>query len=286
MDWNDLKIMQKVVEQGSLNGAAKALNVNHSTVYRKVKNLEQYLGASLMTSSKKGYEITPEGEKIYQFTKVMAAQVEAIELNLGGKSPDLSGNIRITAPGFIATQTLPNALVGFQKQHPNISFEIIEAGQTLNLSKREADIAIRGTAAPPEHLIGRKISDVSWGIFCKAEHVEQYKGLSFEQLCEKKWVGLSLNVQNSAAKWQKKYVNESKFTMTFNSTSGLLSGCENGFGLAILPTNTVMGAGVAQIMAAPGIEEHGMWVLMPKELKASVKVYRCFQYLVSTMMAN
>lgn len=279
MDWNDLKYVLAVADHGSLNAAAKYLGVNHSTVYRRIQNLEDHLGVKLVLPSKQGYELSEEGELVLTHTKVMAAEADAIELKVGGQSLELSGRIRITAPGSIATDTLPPLLKEFQLQYPQIIFEILETSNQLDLTRREADIAIRGTAKPPEHLIGKMIGSAGWGIYARTDLANTLKGLSLEELKKQDWIGASSSITSFPARWMRKNIPQDKWKIITNSTAGALKACQAGLGITVLPGNSNDMAQITQLISLDEVEKHGLWILMPKELKNSAKVSTLYRFL-------
>jgi DNA-binding transcriptional LysR family regulator len=286
MDWNDLKYIIAIEEFGSLNAAANYLGVNHSTVYRRVQHLEKELGVSLVIASRQGYRLSEEGQQLLPYAKNMAIQADAIELKIGGKNPHLSGLIRITAPDTIATDSLPALMAKFQQQYPDIYFEVLEGSQELNLTRREADIALRGTAHPPEHLIGKKMEEVGWAIFAATEQAHRYKGKTFEQLCQQKWVAMNDGNASTAAIWLRKHVRQENITGSFNSITGCLGGCKGGMGLAYLPLNLdsmnskSRDGSVSVVYTPEQVNKHGFWILMPKELKNSAKVSTFYRFLI------
>ena len=279
MDWNDLKYIIAIAEFGSLNAAANQLNVNHSTVYRRVHNLQDQLGVSLVVASRQGYHLSQEGLQLLPFAKAMAAQADAIELEIGGKNPTLAGLIRITAPGSVANETLPPLLAKFRTLYPNISFDVLEASAEFNLNRREADIAIRGTAKPPEHLIGRKISTVGWGIYIANDLLAHYQSMSFDELKQQSWVGLSDSIQSTPAKWLRQQIKTEQFSAFFNSTIGCFNGCQSGLGLALLPNNIKETSGITKLCNQEFEDKHSLWILMPKELKTSAKISTFYRFL-------
>ena len=155
MDWNAIKLFLAIVDQGSLAGAAKNLDINHSTAYRRLNNFEKAVGSRLFERMSHGYELTATGEAMLEQAKQAAASFADLERTIIGQDHQPRGLVKITAPNSIAYRYLPRYLASFNKQYPDIDFEILVSNQEFNMTNRQADIAVRATGSPPSHLVGR-----------------------------------------------------------------------------------------------------------------------------------
>jgi DNA-binding transcriptional LysR family regulator len=168
MDWDDIRYFLAVSRTGSIRSAATLLAVNHSTVSRRIGQLEKQLGVRLFEKLPTGYLITPAGDEILDLTERMEEQVNELERKVYGRDAGLSGKLRITLPQILATHLLMPDLVQFARANPGIELEIISSYETLNLTRRQADVAIRlvyDNQTPPEHLYGRKLASVYRSVY-------------------------------------------------------------------------------------------------------------------------
>ena len=162
MNWNDLRVFLAISEHASLSGAARELGINHSTVFRRLNELEEDLGVRLFERMKHGYQMTPAGERMLIHARDAEQAVQKIHLEVSGQDLAPVGKVRITAAANIARTLLPPVANLLRSTHPGITLEISVGDSDYDLNRREADIALRATSRPPEHLIGRKVMSLSW----------------------------------------------------------------------------------------------------------------------------
>ena len=168
MNWDDIRYFLAVSRTGSIRGAASKLDVNHSTVSRRIGQLEEQLGVRLFEKLPTGYVITPAGEEIFDLAERMEEQANTLERQIYGRDTSLTGKLRVTLPQALATHLIMPDLVSFARANPGIELEIVTSYETLNLTRRQADVAIRlvyENQSPPEHLHGRRIASVYRAIY-------------------------------------------------------------------------------------------------------------------------
>ena len=157
LDWDDLRFFLAVSERGSVSGAAKLLNVNHSTVLRRVASLEKRLGARLFDRLPEGYAMTAQGEELRNQLRGVSEQIVTAQTRLSGRDSGLHGAIRITTTDTLMQGLLMSCLAEFRALHSAIRMEIEVNNTFLSLTRREADIAVRPSNMIPENLVGRRV---------------------------------------------------------------------------------------------------------------------------------
>ena len=160
MNWDDLRVFLAVARAEGLSGAAPRLRLDPATVGRRIARLERSLGAVLFARSPQGYTLTEAGQRL-------VPRAEAAEAALAGGLGDggqdgagrLSGTIRIGAPDGCANYLLPQVCAAIGAAHPALDIQILALPRVVNLSRREADLAI--TVSPPatQRLRAEKLSD-------------------------------------------------------------------------------------------------------------------------------
>ncbi len=158
-NWDDVRVFLAVARARGLTGAAPGLRMDPATVSRRIARFEAALGAALFLKSPQGYQLTDTGLRVL-------AEAEAAEGPLNraleqGEDTDqgLAGQVRIGAPDGCANYLLPQVCAGLQRDNPGLELQILALPRVVNLSQREADMAI--TVSPPEtgRLTVQKISD-------------------------------------------------------------------------------------------------------------------------------
>jgi len=157
-DWNDIQLVLEITRQGSLSHAARVLGLSHSTLSRRVAELERRSSARLFDRLPAGLSPTSAGQEMAEVGARIEAEVLALDLALVGRDKELSGVLKITAPALLIEVYLGSVLNEFIQANPNIDLRVNATHQPLNLARREADVAIRATNDPPQGLFGRRVA--------------------------------------------------------------------------------------------------------------------------------
>ncbi len=182
LDWQDLAYFIAVVEQQTLTAAAEVLEVQHSTVSRRIERLEQTLGVGLFDRMGKRYTLTEEGQLLY----TQAVEVQAEVLIFRRMAIDhnaMQGNVVISAPPVLANEMLMPALPAFRQRYPDIILHLLGETHLSNLHRKEADIAIRLRRPTQEDLMIRTLTQIKYGFFAH-EHYLHHTPVEVRQFIE------------------------------------------------------------------------------------------------------
>lgn len=286
LSWDDFRFVRAIAEKRSLAGAASALGVNHSTVFRRLGQIEEQLGSRLFERSRIGYELTPCGEEMVKLAARMAEEIVAFERNVAGHDLRPSGELRITTNDTLLVHLLTGVLAGFRRAYPDIMIDVVVANEALNLSKRDADVAVRATDRPPEVLVGRRLCGIPWAVY----GARGRKDAGFDPSrdgAQAAWVGLSDSLMHlKAAKWLREHAAEARVVYRVNTVLGLAEAASAGIGLALLPCfigETT--AGIARLSAPIPEIETGLWILTHADLRHTARV-RAFMDFTSGEIAK
>lgn len=188
IDWDDLRVFSAIVRGASVRAAAKDLGIHHSTVARRLENLEQRLGANLFTRTPLGLRITDEGRAVLGRTERVESEIDSLERRLHGQDQRLEGLIRLTMPDALAVGFLMDDLARFVALYPGIDLELVATYETLDLGRREADMAIRVTASPPDFLVGRNLGPFALAVYGAPGYLADHDPLKHPGDCS--WIGL------------------------------------------------------------------------------------------------
>jgi DNA-binding transcriptional LysR family regulator len=158
VDWDDMKVLLALSRKGSARGAALELGVSNSTVTRRLDDMESTLHTRLFDRTPDGYRMTVNAEQLLPTAEHVEELILGAERKITGGDQELKGNIRLTMPDSTRMDFLVERLAQFAATYPGIELELMPSYDALDLSRREADIAIRlmpAGVAPPEYLIGR-----------------------------------------------------------------------------------------------------------------------------------
>ena len=174
-DWNDLRHFLAVAREGSTLAAAKVLRVNQSTVHRHVSALEKDLGCKLVERHPTGYRLTDLGMELRAYAERMDESAAAFERHVASSAKGMTGCIRLTCSTAVGHRLMKSGLIDrFSARYPGLQVALMMTERLTDLSKGEADIAIRGGEPSDESLIGKKMADVPWGIYATRSYIERF----------------------------------------------------------------------------------------------------------------
>lgn len=165
LSWDDLRVVAAVAEAGSLPAAAVRLGLDHSTVFRRLGRIEAALGLGLFERRREGYAVTPAGEEVVALARRLDEDVTAVTRRLAGRAPTPSGEVRVTTADSLLVHLMTPLFARFRARCPEVRLDVVIANQSLNLSKRDADVAIRAGDDPPSTLIGRRVARIAWALY-------------------------------------------------------------------------------------------------------------------------
>lgn len=174
MDWDDLKVFLALARGGSVRVAAQALGVSHSTVARRIDGFENDLGVRLFDRLPDGYALSALGEQMVERAERAETEVLALEREVLGQDAKLAGRIRVTMPAPLASELLMPDLIRFGRLYPDIELDLAISSDIFDLSRREADVAIRFVEKPAEHLVGRRLPEFCDAAFATPQYIDNH----------------------------------------------------------------------------------------------------------------
>ncbi|MDB5362492.1 MAG: LysR family transcriptional regulator [Rhodospirillales bacterium] len=178
IDWDDVRYFLAAAREGSVRAAAGRLGVNHATVLRRIAQLEDRLGTQMFEKLPSGYRLTAAGEEVLELAEQMEASSHQLETRVFGRDQSVRGLLRVTLPPFLATHLLMPDLADFALMHPDIEMEIVSTGDVVNLTNREADVAIRIVSdrkTLPLNLHGLKGPELFAGVYMSRDRLAAWR---------------------------------------------------------------------------------------------------------------
>ncbi len=286
MDWDDLRIFLAVAREGSLSGAARTLGVNHSTVFRRIKGFEDRIGVRLFDRMPSGYTLTVAGSEMQETAERVEREVEGLDRRIAGQDLRLSGDIVVTTTDTMACQFLGPHLGAFCEAFPGINLDLVLDSQFYNLSKRQADIAIRPTLSPPETLVGRRLCAVAFACYAAPSYLE-IAGRDAD-LASYRWLAVDESLAHlAAAKWQRGIEGSESAQVRSNNLLGLLGTAKAGLGVATLPC--FMGdpePGLERVTAPNPELASALWLLTHQDLRTTARVRAFLDFMAQSLASD
>ncbi|MFT5658724.1 MAG: DNA-binding transcriptional LysR family regulator [Gammaproteobacteria bacterium] len=179
-DWNDLRYFLELSRQGKLVKAALRLQVDHTTVSRRIASLEKQLQARLFDKSPAGYQLTDAGIRLLPMAEKIESQSNQLYQALSGKDARLSGTVRISTSEGIGAQVIARHIGEFRQEHPFIEIELMADTRRTSLSKREADIAITFSRPQSGRLKGWKLCDYRLKLYGSRDYLATHPKIENE----------------------------------------------------------------------------------------------------------
>lgn len=280
--WDDVRFVLALARNGTIRAAAKSLAVNHTTVSRRIAALEKLLSARLFEQTPYGYVLTNAGKVISQAAEGMEDLLLRSQKQIEGADTELSGEVHINIPD-IFDEWVSEKLALFSQQHPKMKINLVSETAVANLSKREADIALRFTQNPPQDMVGHKVWTLPVAVYASTDFtIDKSKALASYP-----WVRWAPEFsQSPVEEWTDKITDgvPAVFKVTTYKTLSCLIRSGAGIG-CLCPWFAQQDPKLQQI--SPLIEEAELdvWLLIHPDLRG-VKRIKVLKDLLANLFAN
>jgi len=173
--WDDVRYFLAVARAGSLSGAARVLGVGHVTVGRRITVLEKRLGATLLHRTPDGFAVTPAGDAILRQCIAMENAALDLERVAAGRDSLAAGSIRLTATEALARQVIAPAVAELRKSHPDLRIDLVVGVRSLDIARREADLAVRVGRPSGSGLVCRKLGEVGFSLYASRAYLAEHR---------------------------------------------------------------------------------------------------------------
>lgn len=282
MDWDNLRFFLELSRTKKLIGAARRLEVDHTTVSRRIQALEKSLGAQLFVRGAAGYSLTEEGRNLLPQAEAMESACSAIEQTRDEQTETLSGHVRIGVTEGYGSVMLAPQLAELTRRYPNLGIDLLAVPRTVHLSRREADIVI--TLERPERgpYIITKLSDYVLKLYASPDYLQHHAPIrTKEDLRAHSFVSYIDDLLYSK---ELMYLDEigKPLNIALRSTSILAQqqAAAAGAGVAILPYFSADSDARLQCILGDQIKfTRTFWMLMPIELKDIARMKAAWNFL-------
>ena len=271
---DDYQYILALSRTGSLSAAARHLNVNHTTVARRIQAFEDRFNVKLFERIPKGYQLTSAGAGIIPDIHLLREQQLNIERKLAGHDKRLSGEVNLALTPELADRYVVPALTEFNVRYPNIQLNFMMGSNHKDLYAREADIALRFTPGPTQgELIGKNLFRSNWGIYASVNYLKNLPHTHRLLLWQLEF----------DPRWHVDHFPSGTVVAKFDHLSPLITAAKNGLGIAKLPCGLVDKDKTSPLLrlnlpTKPSI--WSLWLLYHADLRSSAKVAIVKDYLV------
>jgi DNA-binding transcriptional LysR family regulator len=286
MDWDKLRIFHAAAEAGSFTHAGETLGLSQSAVSRQVSALEHDLEVPLFHRHARGLILTEAGDQLFRTVHDVMAKLEAVRERLTDNREKPHGDLRITTTFGIGSNWLTPRLGQFLDLYPDIRLQVLLSDDELDLSMREADVALRLRAPSQPDLIRRRLFTVHYHLYASVDYLKRHgQPHAVEDLDRHRLLGLGivgasfLDNLNAALYIGRDAKNPRVATLSVNNMTALQRAVEAGVGIAVLPDYlNEPGTSLVKLMPQTVMPELECYLVYPEEMKnvARVQVFRDF----------
>lgn len=275
----DLELVLALERGKSLGGAAERLRVDASTVFRSIKRIEKDVGELLFERSRQGYLPTELGRALAVHAERIESQLQEAREAAFRRSAEPSGVLRITTTDTILHGLLLPVLNGFAAACPKIDLELVSTNALANLSQRDADVAIRATRKPPEHLVGNRLGTLASAVFAAQSYLDrQPLPLRLEGA---DWIALDESLaDHPSVRWRRQRYPKVQPRYRCNSVLSASGAIVWGLGVGVAPMFLLQDNPQVRIVEGPVPElETDLWMLAHPDVRHLQRVRILFDYL-------
>jgi DNA-binding transcriptional LysR family regulator len=172
-DWSDLVFFLELARQGRLVPAAKRLRADHTTVSRRVAELERGLNCKLFDRGANGFVLTDVGQKLFKYAEAIESSALAIEENVAGIASEPTGDVRVASMEGIGSFYLAPRMPILRQLFPEIRVELVTERHLISLTKREADISVSFVPMTGPRLISEEVGTFQLRLYASPKYLDR-----------------------------------------------------------------------------------------------------------------
>ncbi len=275
----DLQLVLALVRGRSLGGAAQRLKVDASTVFRSIKRLEKDLGELLFERGRQGYLPSELALELAAHAERIESQLQQARDATFKRSAAPAGTLRVTATDTVLHSLLLPVLSRFTAAYPQIELELVATNALADLSRRDADVAIRATRKPPEHLVGSRLGTLRAAVFAARAYLDRCaRPLRLE---EADWIALDESLpDHPSTRWRSRHYPKLAPRFRCNSVLSVAGAVVHGLGVGVVPLFMLRDQPQVEIVAGPLQElETDLWILAHPDIRHLQRVKLLFDFL-------
>ena len=279
----DLEMTLALIRGGSLATAGERLGVDASTVFRALQRIERGLGRRLFERTRSGYRATELATRLAEHAEQMEVALEAARSSVEAQPTQVSGTVRITTTDTVLHGLVAPALRGLQKAHPLLSYELHTGNELASLTRRDADIAVRATTRPPQHLVGKHIGPIRGALY--AAKKGSAGKLADVEAGKADWIAPDDALpEHPSVVWRKRCFPKVAPRYRVGSILSVLELVAHGLGVGVVPLFLADGRSDVVRLTEPLDEcETDLWLLTHPESRHLRRVSAVYSHLAQAM---
>ena len=270
----DLAVVLALVRGGTLSEAAQRSGSDPSTVFRALQRLEKSLGQRLFERTRQGYLPTEAAAEVARHAERIEAELEAARAAASGTTAQASGRVRLTTTDSVLRGLVLPGLPALARAHPLLQLELHAGNQLMSLSRRDADLALRATPRPPEHLVGRELGRIRFAVMA-------LRGQRAKPLDALDWIAPDEAMpDHPSVRWRRKHLPKVTPRHLVDGIGGVVDAIHAGLGVGVLPLFMVQAEPRLKALSPPLEDcESTLWLLAHPESRHLRRIATVYQHL-------
>lgn len=280
-NWDDLRVFLEVAKTLNLSKAAEKLEVDQTTVYRRINRFEKKLGKKLFKRAANTYILTSWGEGLMRKSSHLQDEMSKIDKFLEEELTELFGTINITTTDVIANVVLPPLLAKFHKLYPQLQLDITVCEDFFDMYRREADLAIRSSDSVEPHVYAVKVGKGAWAFYGTKDYLKGKPVFNSPDFFTKNsFVAGSEKIEHiKSNKWLRSKIREENISLKASSMESIYSAVKAGIGIGLLPcVYKDMDSSLIEIGESFYNFGSPIWLITQKELIDTEKMKICINF--------
>ncbi len=281
--WDDARVFLAVARKGTLTAAARLTGGGVATVSRRIDRLEAALGVPLFVRHQTGYRLTDEGEALLPKAEALEHAAQAFEHQAAQES-EVAGPVRLATAENLANPIIIPSLPILLNRHPQLELEIATDVASVNLHRRDADLALRMVKPTRGNVTVRRLATLGFGLYGSRRYLKTRKrSVDSGPLDNDSFIGWSEAQSHlPAAQWIARSLRNRAPALTTTTLSAQLQAASAGLGLAILPHFLARDAGLQRLPVELGVDQ-AIWLVIHSDLAQSRRVRAVADHLVTVI---
>ncbi|WP_074258133.1 LysR family transcriptional regulator [Vannielia litorea] len=285
-DWNQARAFLAAAEEGSLSAAARRLGQTQPTLGRQVSGLEEALGVTLFERAGRSLQLTDAGRQLLPHLRSMEESAGHVAMVAAGQAQGLKGRVVISAADMMAARVLPPIIAKLVRSAPELQIELVSSNSLSDLTRREADIALRHVRPTEPELIGRLVAEQRATFYAATAYLERAgRPESLAELSRHDWVGHSdaeMMLEYLAAKGIE--VPRERVRVVADNGLAYWELLRQGLGIGIMAREEVLlGEGIEPVLPDFTFMTVPVWLVAHSELHSAHRIRVVWEYLAESL---
>lgn len=289
LDWDDLRVFLDVARTGNLSQTSRRLRIDHSTVSRRISQLEQALGSGVFERTRSGFKLNDLGKRLLPHAEAVESAVLRVRAEVDDSETEGAGTVRLATMEGIASLYLAGRAALLKEAAPHITLELVTSPQMIHVNRREADLFLSFFKPPGQGLISKKIGSFKLGLYASPRYIER-KGTpaTVGDLGQHDFITYIEDlIQVDTVRWLDEVVRNPRVVMHSSSMIAQRNAAIGGLGIVLLPRFAVhKTTPLVPILHDQAFTTREIWMSYHQDLQLSARIRTVFDFLTRQIQTD